>query len=78
MFLFQPSDDLDLSSGSVKNDSELLNIYTKNIQNVCTHAYHSIIGHCVTLGVDPETKWGSYVFIATIKPSGSAVRSSQK
>ena len=47
--------------------------YTK-----CLHPFHSIISHCATLGVDPETRWGSYVFMTTIKPSGSAVRISQK
>ena len=44
----------------------------------CLHPFHSIISHCATLGVDPETRWGSHVFMTTIKPSGSAVRISQK
>ena len=47
--------------------------YTK-----CLHPFHSIISHCATLGVDPDTRWGSHVFMTTIKPSGSAVRISQK
>ena len=47
--------------------------YTK-----CLHPFHFIISHCATLWVDPETRWGSHVFMTTIKPSGSAVRISQK
>ena len=52
-----------------------LNIsYTKNIQIVYTH----FTAEMCHPGVDPETRWGSYVLMATIKPSGSAVRISQQ